>query len=43
MRILGVVTALAAAMFVYFYPIISAQPLSTDDTWTRWVWMKSWY
>ena len=42
-RILGVVTALAAAMFAYFYPIISAQPLPTDDTWTRWVWMKSWY
>ena len=42
-RILGGVTALAAAMFAYFYPIISAQPLPTDETWTRWVWMKSWF
>jgi len=42
-RILACVTALAAAMFAYFYPIISAQPLPTDETWTRWVWMKSWY
>ena len=42
-RILGGVTALAAAMFAYFYPVISAQPLPADDTWTRWVWMKSWY
>lgn len=41
-RALGWITALAAAMFVYFYPVISATPLPTDDTWTHWVWMNSW-
>lgn len=43
LRVLGWFTALSGAMFIYFYPIISAQPLPTDDTWTNWVWMKSWY
>jgi dolichyl-phosphate-mannose--protein O-mannosyl transferase len=42
-RWLGWATVASAAMFVYFYPIIAALPLPTDDTWTTWVWMKSWY
>lgn len=42
-RVLGWFTALSGAMFIYFYPIISALPLPTDNTWTNWVWMKSWY
>ncbi|MDP9057589.1 MAG: phospholipid carrier-dependent glycosyltransferase [Pseudomonadota bacterium] len=37
------VTGASGAMFFYFYPIIAAQPLPTDNTWTGWVWMKSWY
>lgn len=41
-RVLGWFTALAAVIFVYFYPIISASPLPIDDTWTDWVWMSSW-
>jgi dolichyl-phosphate-mannose--protein O-mannosyl transferase len=36
-------TLLSALAFFYFYPIISAQPLPTDDSWTSWVWMKSWF
>jgi dolichyl-phosphate-mannose-protein mannosyltransferase len=42
-RWLGWFTMLSAAMFCYFYPIIAALPLPTDDSWTGWVWMKSWY
>lgn len=42
-RWLGWFTLLGAAMFCYFYPVIAAQPLPTDDSWTDWVWMKSWY
>ncbi|MDG2002349.1 MAG: phospholipid carrier-dependent glycosyltransferase [Novosphingobium sp.] len=41
-RILAWFTALAAAMFVYFYPVISATPLPVDDSWTSWVWFESW-
>ena len=36
-------TGASLLAFVYFYPIIAAQPLPTDNTWTDWVWMKSWY
>lgn len=36
-------TAASCAMFAYFYPVISAQPLPADDTWTNWVWMQSWF
>lgn len=36
-------TLLSAMAFFYFYPIISAQPLPADDSWTSWVWMKSWF
>ena len=33
----------AAAMFVYFYPIISAQPLYHGrPSFERWMWLKSW-
>ena len=42
-RALGWFTALSGLMFIYFYPIISSQPLPLDDTWTNWMWMKSWY
>jgi len=42
-RVLTWFTALSGVMFIYFYPIISAQSLPADDTWTNWVWMKSWY
>ena len=42
-RALGWYTALSGLMFAYFYPIISALSLPADDTWTQWVWMKSWY
>ena len=42
-RWLGWFTIASAIMFAYFYPIISAQALPADDTWTNWVWMKSWY
>lgn len=37
------VTGASGILFVYFYPIIAAQALPTDNTWTTWVWMKSWY
>jgi dolichyl-phosphate-mannose-protein mannosyltransferase len=43
MRVLGWFTTLAGLTFIYFYPIISALPLPADDTWTNWVWMKTWY
>ena len=42
-RWLGWFTFAAGGMFLYFYPVISAQPLPIDDSWTNWVWMKSWY
>ncbi len=42
-RLLGWFTVAAAGMFIYFYPVISAQPLPKDNSWTNWVWLKSWY
>lgn len=36
-------TALACLVFVYFYPVLAASPLPADDTWTDWVWFKTWY
>lgn len=42
-RWLGWFTVAAGGMFIYFYPVISAQALPRDDSWTHWVWMKSWY
>jgi len=34
--------AASAALFVYFYPVLSALPLPTDDSWNRWIWFESW-
>ena len=42
LRLLWWFTALSAAMFVYFYPVIAGDPLPTDDTWTQWMWFKGW-
>ncbi|WP_067733422.1 phospholipid carrier-dependent glycosyltransferase [Novosphingobium naphthalenivorans] len=42
-RLLPWYVAANALAFIYFLPIISASPLPTDDTWTQWVWMKSWF
>ncbi len=42
-RWLGWFTVAAGGMFIYFYPVISAQALPEDNSWTNWVWMKSWY
>ncbi|WP_119037288.1 glycosyltransferase family 39 protein [Hephaestia caeni] len=33
---------LAAALFVYFYPIIVAMPLDGPDAFRRWTWFASW-
>ena len=42
-RLLIGFTVVSGLMFLYFLPIISAAPLPPDDTWTTWVWLKSWY
>ncbi|MCT2398666.1 phospholipid carrier-dependent glycosyltransferase [Novosphingobium mangrovi (ex Huang et al. 2023)] len=42
-RMLHWYVSASALAFLYFLPIISASQLPTDDTWTQWVWMKSWY
>jgi dolichyl-phosphate-mannose--protein O-mannosyl transferase len=35
--------ALAAGMFVYFYPILSAAKLHGGrDSYVQWMWLKSW-
>ncbi|HEX8214198.1 MAG TPA: glycosyltransferase family 39 protein [Allosphingosinicella sp.] len=34
--------AASAALFVYFYPIIAARPLSHDQDFNRWMWFDSW-
>jgi dolichyl-phosphate-mannose--protein O-mannosyl transferase len=34
--------AVVAATFVYFYPILTGQPLPHDDWWRR-MWFPSWY
>ncbi len=33
---------LAGALFVYFYPIISAEPLPNDQAFLNWMWFVSW-
>ena len=42
LRLVTWFTLASAIAFTYFYPIIAADPLPKDDTWTEWVWMKSW-
>jgi dolichyl-phosphate-mannose-protein mannosyltransferase len=32
----------SAALFAYFYPMLAAVPLPADETWTQWMWLKSW-
>ncbi len=34
--------AAAAAMFVYFYPVLAALPIGTDEEWLRWRWFSTW-
>ncbi len=34
--------ALSAALFAYFYPILSAVPLAGDDAFLAWMWFDSW-
>ena len=34
--------ALAAGLFVYFYPIVAAQPLSGPPAFQHWMWFKTW-
>ena len=34
--------ALAGGLFLYFYPIVSAQPLSGPQAFEHWMWFKSW-
>jgi len=34
--------AAAAALFLYFFPILSAQALPSPDAFHRWTWLKSW-
>ena len=36
------VLALSAGMFAWFYPIISAAPLSGKDAYVHWMWLRSW-
>ena len=43
LRLVTWFTLASAIAFAYFYPIIAADPLPRDDSWTEWVWMKSWY
>ena len=33
---------LSAALFVYFYPILSAMPLNGERAFTRWIWFRGW-
>jgi dolichyl-phosphate-mannose-protein mannosyltransferase len=33
---------LAGALFVYFYPIISARPLAHEQAFQHWTWFESW-
>lgn len=33
---------IAGALFVYFYPIVSAMALPNDQAFTRWTWFDSW-
>jgi dolichyl-phosphate-mannose-protein mannosyltransferase len=35
-------TALALALFIYFYPILSGAPLADPQDFNRWMWMDSW-
>ena len=42
-RLVWAVLALAAAMFVWFHPIISAAPLAEGKmAFEKWMWLKSW-
>lgn len=34
--------ALAVALFAYFYPILAARPLASDQAFKRWTWFDSW-
>ena len=36
------VLAGSAAMFAFFWPILSAAPLDGRDAFTRWTWLDSW-
>ena len=33
---------LSAGLFAYFYPILSAMPLASDDAFLAWTWFDSW-
>ena len=35
-------TAVSAAMFGYFYPVLAGVALPPDDSWTRWMWFRAW-
>lgn len=37
-----VVTGIATALFIYFYPIISALPLPGDQAFHYWMWFPTW-
>ena len=39
--VIGVLVA-SVAMFVWFYPILSAAPLSDPDSFAFWMWLDSW-
>ena len=38
----GVILAASVAVFLWFYPILSAAALDGPDTWLSWMWIDSW-
>ena len=34
--------AVSAALFAYFYPVLAALPLASDDAFLAWMWFDSW-
>ena len=41
-KVVLLVLAGSVAMFVYFWPILTAAPLDSRNAFTRWTWLESW-
>ncbi len=41
-RPVGAVLGASGALFAFFYPILSAAALDSDDAFMRWMWLSSW-